>query len=93
MLKYAARLAALEAFAAAFADAEWMTDPGDESFLCCWTCGGMRPVDYDEREVAGPPDVTPRNADRARAENARCGRGHAPDCTIGQAVARVKETA
>ena len=81
------RLAALEAFARAFAGAERTCEQryfGSSNYLgvrCCQVCKGVMPAEVFPAYL--------RQEDREVLE--RPGRGHRPDCARGAAVAAVRE--
>lgn len=74
------RLAALEAFARAFAGAEWKGDFSVKDGPYCNECLGNEPEHHDFLLTTG---VSPMNMHR----------GHRPDCLRGRAVAMLKDTA
>lgn len=85
-----ARLAALEKFAAAFADAEWVLNYDEDSplaYICLEPgCEGVKPDDYDR--ALRFADRYPADVEWVKAH----GRDHQPACKRGAAVAALKET-
>lgn len=87
-----ARLDALEAFAAAFAGAEWGGSEDGDVWASCIECDGVEPEDYDNTIAGQARWRIWGTAGDDKAIVMRRGRGHGPECKRGAAIAALKAT-